>query len=125
MRFVGAIPPCPPAFLLQGVFVISWRPEDRPYKSRHETRLTPSGRSRYIGVLQGTSGKRNEMRLVVAICSVLLLLSACKRGAQTTTGPSGIGAASSSSSSVGEARALLEKGKQLYREDQDDAAAEA
>jgi tetratricopeptide (TPR) repeat protein len=65
------------------------------------------------------------MKLVIAICSVLLLFSACKRGTETTTGPSGTTASSNSSSSVGEARALLEKGKQLYREDQDEAAAEA
>ncbi|HSE30854.1 MAG TPA: tetratricopeptide repeat protein [Pyrinomonadaceae bacterium] len=65
------------------------------------------------------------IRLVIAICGVLLLFSGCKRGAQTTTGPSTTSAPSSSASSAGEARALLEKGKQLYREDQDEAAAEA
>lgn len=65
------------------------------------------------------------VKLVIAICSVMLLFSGCKRGAQTTTTPNGTGVSSGSSSSVGEARALLEKGKQLYREDQDDAAAEA
>ncbi len=90
-------------------------------------RLTLLGRWRYKGVLQGTSGKPNltVMRLLIAICSLFLLLSACKRGAETTTAPAGSGASSSSSSGVLEARALLEKGKQLYREDQDDAAAEA
>ena len=65
------------------------------------------------------------MKLEIAICSALLLFSGCKRGAQTTTAPTGAGASSSSPSRVGEAHALLEKGKQLYREDQDDAAAEA
>ena len=65
------------------------------------------------------------MKLVIVICSVLLLLSGCKRGASTTTTPSGIGASSGSASNAGEARALVEKGKQLYREDQDEAAAEA
>jgi tetratricopeptide (TPR) repeat protein len=65
------------------------------------------------------------MKLVIAICSVLLLFLGCKRGAETTTAPTGPSASSSSSSSIGEAHALLEKGKQLYREDQDDAAAEA
>jgi len=71
------------------------------------------------------TGSKHEMRLLIAICGVLLLFSGCKRGAQTTTAPTGQGSSSSSSSSVGEAHALVEKGKQLYREDQDDAAAEA
>ena len=65
------------------------------------------------------------MKLVIVICSVLLLLSGCKRGANPTTTPSGTGASSSSASSAAEARALVEKGKQLYREDQDEAAVEA
>jgi tetratricopeptide (TPR) repeat protein len=65
------------------------------------------------------------MKLVIVICSALLLFSGCKRGAQPTTGPSVTGVSSGPSSNVGEARALLEKGKQLYREDQDEAAAEA
>jgi tetratricopeptide (TPR) repeat protein len=65
------------------------------------------------------------MKLVILICCGLLLLSGCKRGASTTTNPNGTGASSGSASTAGEALALVEKGKQLYREDQDEAAAEA
>jgi len=63
-------------------------------------------------------------KLAIAICSLLLLLSACKRGG-TTTAPNGTGASSGSASTAGEARALVEKGKQLYREDHDEAAVDA
>lgn len=67
------------------------------------------------------------MRLGILICSILLLFSGCKRDRQSETGSSTGGANSSGqrASAAGEARALLEKGKQLYREDQDAAAAEA
>ena len=66
------------------------------------------------------------MKAVIFCCSILLLLSGCKRGAQTgTAGTSSSDGTAVKPSAPGEARALLEKGKQLYREDQDSAAAEA
>ena len=66
------------------------------------------------------------MKAVILFCSIVLLFSACKRGAQTTTEtPAGSNGTGVKASAPGEARALLEKGKQLYREDQDSAAAEA
>ena len=67
-----------------------------------------------------------DMKAVILFCSIVLLFSACKRGATTTTdAPAGSNGTGVKPSAPGEARALLEKGKQLYREDQDSAAAEA
>jgi tetratricopeptide (TPR) repeat protein len=67
-----------------------------------------------------------RMKALILCCSILLLFSACKRGAQSTTEvPSGSNGTGVKTSAPGEARALLEKGKQLYREDQDSAASEA
>lgn len=66
------------------------------------------------------------MKAVILCCSIFLLFSGCKRGAQTSTGGTGSSDGTTvKASAPGEARALLEKGKQLYREDQDSAAAEA
>lgn len=66
------------------------------------------------------------MKAVILCCSIVLVFSGCKRGAQTSTqGTSSSNESAVKASAPGEARALLEKGKQLYREDQDSAAAEA
>ena len=67
-----------------------------------------------------------EMRLVILICSICLLFSGCRRGAQSTSsstssGESGVGTVDGKA----QALAFLEKGKLLYRDDQDSAAAEA
>ena len=66
------------------------------------------------------------MKAVILICSILLLFSGCKRGSQLSSVPaSATESTGSAASKPGQARALLEKGKQLYREDNDAAAAEA
>jgi tetratricopeptide (TPR) repeat protein len=65
------------------------------------------------------------MKLLILICSVCLVLSGCKRGQKT--GGATTGGSNGVAGSDGPAQALahLEKGKQLYRDDQDSAAAEA
>lgn len=66
------------------------------------------------------------MKSLILLCSILLLFTGCKRGGHSNTVTSGTDQTSSTTASApGEARALLEKGKQLYREDQDAAAVEA
>ncbi|HEY8224257.1 MAG TPA: tetratricopeptide repeat protein [Pyrinomonadaceae bacterium] len=66
------------------------------------------------------------MKLLIIICSVCLLLSGCKRGRQTTGGPTGdLNGVAGNGGGPAQALAHLEKGKNLYRDDQDSAAAEA
>ena len=66
------------------------------------------------------------MKLMIFICSVCLLLSGCKRTQQTGGAPKvDTGGVAGSDGGPAQALAHLEKGKQLYREDQDSAAAEA
>ena len=66
------------------------------------------------------------MKSIVVLCGILLLFGGCKRGSQSNTSTAPTDQTSSTPASApGEARALLEKGKQLYREDQDQAAVEA
>ena len=66
------------------------------------------------------------MRLILSICAVCLLALAvgCKRSGQQSTNNSAGPAAVSNDSGVnrGRARELLEKGKELYRNDQDEEA---
>jgi tetratricopeptide (TPR) repeat protein len=66
------------------------------------------------------------MKFVILLCSLLLLFGGCKRASQSGSGSANSDQSGSTPASApGEARALLEKGKQLYREDQDEAAVEA
>ncbi len=66
------------------------------------------------------------MKSAIIICIIFLLLSGCKRSSESTSAPSNpTSGVNSSSSAPGQALALLEKGKQLYREDNDAEAAEA
>ncbi len=59
------------------------------------------------------------------LLSILLLVSGCKRGSQSTpTGSTGQTGTSGASQDPAQARSLLEKGKLLYRDDQDSEAAE-
>ena len=66
------------------------------------------------------------MRLILLICAVCLLALAfgCKRSGQqsanNSTGP--IAVSNDLAASRGQARELLEKGKELYRNDQDSEA---
>ena len=64
---------------------------------------------------------------VVILLSILLLTSSCKRGLQSatssSTGPTG--ASDGVAQDPSQARSFLEKGKLLYRDDQDSEAAEA
>jgi len=66
------------------------------------------------------------MKLLILICSLCLLFAGCKRGQQTggtpSSGSNGVGG---SGNAPAQALAQLEKGKQLYRDDQDSAATEA
>ena len=62
----------------------------------------------------------------VILLSILLLVSSCKRGSQPTSSPSGqTGVSDGVAPDPTQARSLLEKGKLLYRDDQDSEAAEA
>jgi tetratricopeptide (TPR) repeat protein len=66
------------------------------------------------------------MKSILVLCGILLLLTGCKRGGQSNSATASLDQTSSTAASApGEARALLEKGKQLYREDQDAVAVEA
>src|SRR5918996_4171046 len=72
---------------------------------------------------------RYEMRLILLFCVVCLLVFAfgCKRNAQQSTNNSAGTAQVSNglSGDKGHARTLLEKGKQLYHDDQDSDAVAA
>ena len=63
----------------------------------------------------------------VILLSILLLTSGCKRGSQSaTSSPTGqAGASDGAAQDPSQARSFLEKGKLLYRDDQDSEAAEA
>jgi tetratricopeptide (TPR) repeat protein len=64
---------------------------------------------------------------IILVLSLLLAVSACKRGKQTGANNSSGGSetASGVNPDPSQARSFLEKGKLLYRDDQDTAAAEA
>jgi tetratricopeptide (TPR) repeat protein len=68
-----------------------------------------------------------KSRIVVLIVCLLLSSAACRRGSQTNVnGSGGAGAGTTSSAGdVGQAKSLVERGKELYRSDQDAEAAEA
>lgn len=68
------------------------------------------------------------MRLILLFCSVCLLvfISGCKRsGQQSTNNSAGTGEVSNGIKDRSQARSLVEKGKQLYRDDQDTEAVAA
>src|SRR6185503_15732753 len=65
------------------------------------------------------------MRLILLFCSVCLLMFApgCKLGSQSTDNSAGTAQVSNSlNEDKSQAKSLLEKGKQLYRDDQDSEA---
>ena len=66
-------------------------------------------------------------KVLVIVTLTLLLISGCKRGSQSNANGVASGSAGSNgvAGSPGEARSFLEKGKLLYRNDQDSEAAEA
>jgi len=66
-----------------------------------------------------------KSRPVILIVCLLLLSAACRKGTQTNASGSVANAPSASSADSGQAHTLLEKGKELYRSDQDSEAAEA
>jgi Flp pilus assembly protein TadD len=65
--------------------------------------------------------------ILLIVLTFLLLVSGCKRGSNSTSGssPGQSGASNAASPDPSQARSLLEKGKLLYRDDQDTEAAEA
>ena len=68
------------------------------------------------------------MRLILLFCSVCLLVfsAGCKRsGQQSTNNSAGTAEVSNGNQDRSQARSLLEKGKQLYRDDQDTEAVAA
>ena len=66
------------------------------------------------------------MKLLILLCSVCLLFAGCKRGQRTAGAPTGdSGGVAGNGGGPSQAVAHLEKGKQLYRDDQDSAAAQA
>lgn len=68
-----------------------------------------------------------KSRILITLVCLVLLASGCRRGAQTNSNNSNNPGTAGAGSTGGaaEARALLEKGKQLYQTDQDAEAAEA
>jgi Flp pilus assembly protein TadD len=86
----------------------------------------------FLSPTQGLFNERlsfHEMRLILLFCSVCLLVFAlgCKRSGQQSTNNSAGSAEVSNSLDAdrSQAKVLLEKGKQLYRDDHDTEAVEA
>lgn len=66
----------------------------------------------------------NPKSLICVVCLVFCV-SGCRRGNANIGGSTGANTPGSTAEGVTESRALIDKGKQLYRDDQDSAAVEA